>query len=302
LAAPQPHTSAARRKKGMAVRMKSIRDAKAVYDAIELPPELGETIRVAARSAGRKPRHAQAFARYAACAAAVCLVLLVTALNTLPAVASGLSEIPVIGRLAQVLTFAQYERQGENELLIVRQPELANTGNTELERRINHEIQARISALIQTFQNEAKEARKLYLETGGIEEEYITPEINIDYRLHCNNGSVVSFVLIKSETHASYYEEQFYYNIDLETGKELTLLDLLGPDFKAIVNQSVKDQMKQRMQADPDAYYFEDDLAFTTISDDQGFYVNEAGHVVVVFPKYEVAPGYMGIQEFEITQ
>ena len=100
-------------------------------------------------------------------------------------------------------------------------------------------------------------------------------------------------MLIKSETHASYYEEQFYYNIDLETGKELTLLDLLGPDFKAIVNQSVKDQMKQRMQADPDAYYFEDDLAFTTISDDQGFYVNEAGHVVVVFPKYEVAPGYI---------
>ena len=78
-------------------------------------------------------------------------------------------------------------------------------------------------------------------------------------------------MLIKSETHASYYEEQFYYNIDLETGKELTLLDLLGPDFKAIVNQSVKDQMKQRMQADPDAYYFEDDLAFTTISDDQAF-------------------------------
>lgn len=226
--------------------MKSIRDAKAVYDAIELPPELGETIRVAARSAGRKPRHAQAFARYAACAAAVCLVLLVTALNTLPAVASGLSEIPVIGRLAQVLTFAQYERQGENELLIVRQPELANTGNTELERRINHEIQARISALIQTFQNEAKEARKLYLETGGIEEEYITPEINIDYRLHCNNGSVVSFVLIKSETHASYYEEQFYYNIDLETGKELTLLDLLGPDFKA--------RQPERKRSDEAAY------------------------------------------------
>ena len=109
-------------------------------------------------------------------------------------------------------------------------------------------------------------------------------------------------MLIKSETHASYYEEQFYYNIDLETGKELTLLDLLGPDFKAIVNESVKDQMKQRMQDDPDASYFEDELAFTTIPDDQGFYVNEAGHVVVVFPKYEVAPGYMGIQEFEITQ
>ncbi len=36
--------------------------------------------------------------------------------------------------------------------------------------------------------------------------------------------------------------------------------------------------------------------------DDPGFYLNEKGNVVVVYPKYEIAPGYMGIQEFEITQ
>lgn len=285
--------------------MKSVRDAKDIYDAIEVPQELGETVRVAARSATRKPQLVRRHAvRYTACAAAACLVLFVTALNTIPAFASGVSEIPVLGRIAQVLTFAEYERQGENETLIVRQPKLSNTGNTELEKRINLEIQRKIDALVKTFQEQAEQAKQLYLENGGDEDEYMIPEINIDYRLHCNNGSVVSFVLIKSETHASYYEEQYYYNIDLETGKELTLRDLLGPNYKEIVRQRVRQQIEERKEKDPDAYFYsEEELAsFGMTLDDPGFYLNEKGNVVVVYPKYEIAPGYMGIQEFEITQ
>ncbi len=47
-----------------------------------------------------------------------------------------------------------------------------------------------------------------------------------------DNGSVVSFVLIKSETHASYYEEQFYYNIDLETERSSLCLICSGPILK----------------------------------------------------------------------
>lgn len=285
--------------------MKSVRDAKDIYDAIEVPQELGETVRVAARSASRKPQLVRRHAvRYTACAAAACLVLFVTALNTIPAFASGVSEIPVLGRIAQVLTFAEYERQGENETLIVRQPKLSNTGNTELEKRINLEIQRKIDALVKTFQEQAEQAKQLYLENGGDEDEYMIPEINIDYRLHCNNGSVVSFVLIKSETHASYYEEQYYYNIDLETGKELTLRDLLGPNYKEIVRQRVRQQIEERKEKDPDAYFYsEEELAsFGMTLDDPGFYLNEKGNVVVVYPKYEIAPGYMGIQEFEITQ
>lgn len=285
--------------------MKSVRDAKDIYDAIEVPQELGETVRVAARSASRKPQLVRRHAvRYTACAAAACLVLFVTALNTIPAFASGVSEIPVLGRIAQVLTFAEYERQGENETLIVRQPKLANTGNTELEKRINLEIQRKIDALVKTFQEQAEQAKQLYLENGGDEDEYMIPEINIDYRLHCNNGLVVSFVLIKSETQASYYEEQYYYNIDLETGKELTLRDLLGPNYKEIVRQRVRQQIEERKEKDPDAYFYsEKELAsFGMTLDDPGFYLNEKGNVVVVYPKYEIAPGYMGIQEFEITQ
>lgn len=46
------------------------------------------------------------------------------------------------------------------------------------------------------------------------------------------------------------------------------------------------------------ATYFEE---FKGIEEDQGFYINEKGNPVIVFDKYEIAPGSMGMQAFEIA-
>ena len=51
--------------------------------------------------------------------------------------------------------------------------------------------------------------------------------------------------------------------------------------------------------------YFLDDSEisewnFKGITDDANFYFNEKNNLVFVFDKYEVAPGYMGVCEFEI--
>ena len=75
------------------------------------------------------------------------------------------------------------------------------------------------------------------------------------------------------------------------------------------VVQAVKEGMAKKMAEDPDAMYysrddeddFNDDFAFQTIEPDQSFYLNEQGQVVIVFPKYAIAPGYMGIQEFTVS-
>ena len=46
--------------------------------------------------------------------------------------------------------------------------------------------------------------------------------------------------------------------------------------------------------------YLEHGGWFEGITENQKFYVNENGNVVIVFDKYEIAPGYMGMPEFEI--
>jgi len=43
-----------------------------------------------------------------------------------------------------------------------------------------------------------------------------------------------------------------------------------------------------------------DDKCFKSISEEQNFYINDKGKLVIVFDEYEVAPGSMGCVEFVI--
>ena len=109
-------------------------------------------------------------------------------------------------------------------------------------------------------------------------------------------------MLYESEVRASSYTAVYTYNLDLTNGKELTLRDLLGPEWKSIANQAVKIGIYQRSKIEGNVYFNMEEFGteFESIEDDQPFYINEAGNPVLMFEKYEIAPGYMGEQEFEI--
>ena len=57
-------------------------------------------------------------------------------------------------------------------------------------------------------------------------------QINVDYKITYQDDNIISFVITKSESSASAYQEQYFYNIDIENGKELNLRDVLGEDYK----------------------------------------------------------------------
>ena len=58
-------------------------------------------------------------------------------------------------------------------------------------------------------------------------------------------------------------------------------------------------------QEDEDKVYFLNDemgADFDKIKEDQNFYIDDAGRMVLVFDEYEVAPGFMGIVEITIPE
>ncbi len=216
-------------------------------------------------------------------------------------------EVPVLGNIARVFTFREFVIDDKDSYIEVRMPALETKGNTELEQRINYEIREKIDGILKEQEQRAEEYYRAFIETGGKEEDFHKVLVNIDYKVTCSNEDIVSFYITKSETLASAYQEQFYYNIDLKTGKDISLSDMLGPGYMEIANRSVKQQIEQRMAEDENMMYFgygddTDMLAgrFESIDPDQEFYINSQGHVVIAFEKYAIAPGYMGIQEFEI--
>ena len=277
--------------------------AKQQYKAVPPPQELSFAVASAIRAGTRRQGRRQALKRGLTSLAAVCacFVLLV---NFSPSFARAVEQVPVLRDLAQVVTVARYTVEDRERLIDVRLPAVEHTGHTDLEQRINLEIKTRIDGVLAEAEERARETREAFLATGGEEADFMPILISVDYDVKCQNGHYLSFVLTKTETAANAYTELYCYNIDLETGRELTLADLLGPDWKGIADGAVRAGIAQRERDDPDAAYFDGSEGvpgFQGVEEGQRFYINAQGNPVVLFEKYDIAPGYMGIQEFEIT-
>ena len=63
--------------------------------------------------------------------------------------------------------------------------------------------------------------------------------------------------------------------------------------------QNIRDQIKQR-EEETGMDYFDDE--WKGLDENTKFYVNDIGNPVIVFERYEIAPGALGQQEFEIVK
>ena len=282
--------------------------AREAYRHTPIPEELAFAVASAVRSGSRRRRRLQAalvlpglvfYALLTGCSPSVvraCVMLV----NASPTFAQAVSAVPVLGELARVVTVTEYTLDSREQLIDVRMPALELPENTDLEQRINTEIRARIDQVLQQAEERAREVRDAYVETGGSAEDFIPVVIDVDYEIKCQNDQYLSFLLTETETRAAAYTEIYAYNIDLEAGRELTLRDVLGSDYLELANEAVRAGIARREAEDPDASFFHDEFGFTSISEDQLFYLNENGEPVVIFEKYAIAPGYMGTLEFTI--
>ena len=102
-----------------------------------------------------------------------------------------------------------------------------------------------------------------------------------------------------NESWSSAFDESRYYNLDLQTGQEISLKDLLGDDYEAQINERIRNQIAEREQAG-ETFFAEDAGGFSGISENPKFYINSSHNPVIVFDKYEIASGAAGEIEFEI--
>lgn len=119
--------------------MTNFEKAKKVYESMEIPEQLPNVIDQAFVRASSRRRIAW-YRPVLSAAAAVC-ILFVALLNLSSTFASAMAEVPVLGNVAKVLTFRSYSIETDSEWITVNQPSIAGTGNTELEKRVNREIQ-----------------------------------------------------------------------------------------------------------------------------------------------------------------
>lgn len=296
--------------------MKDFKDAKSIYDHIVVPEELDTRLRAALESTSeqkKKPNHVMNFTRWTAAAAAALFFFFTVGLNTSESFAMEMSRLPVIGTIARVLTIRSYETTEENTTTKVEIPEVQVETPVEEVQNVVTDVNAKIQSLVDeyTAQKHAEIAKykEAFLESGGTEEEWQerSIDVNVNYAIKHQSDTTLSLLVDAWISWFNFEEEQHFYNIDLVTGKELTLVDLFGEDAYEYVEEYVLQQMNKMIAEDPENIVFwgvneEEDLRseFIGVDETTSFYINADGNVVIFYQEYEVAPGFMGSQEFLI--
>ena len=309
-------------------------DGKNIYDSIDIPDCLSETVKQAIASQSRQERLERyrrekkkaakvRFFRYTAAAAAALMVCMTVGVNSSEAFAREMGELPVIGALARVLTVRSWhgtDGDYEIDLEVPRiEAEAAQEAQTQpvqdFTEKINEEIEKIVDAYMEEARAEFQEYKKAFFETGGTQEEWNDRkmDITVDYTVKYQKDNLLSLELVTAKGWVAASQERHYYNLDLDREQALTLEDILGEDYVRICNESIDAQIREQVRTDEMKSYFgygpdgeqDDEMGiegFTTVSKDTKFYLNEEGNPVIVFDEYEIAPGYMGMPEFEIER
>ena len=295
--------------------MSVLEDAKKTYDQIPIPDELHTRVEAAIRNSQEGIRRERKMVmirrrnqrfRVGAGAAAAAMAIFTVALNSNAAFAKEMGNIPVIGSVAQILTFRAYEKEEDGIGISVEIPSVSmiaedTAGAAEA---INEEIYNLCSRYADEAVERAKEYRQAFLDTGGTEEEWLAHKIQIKvgYEIKAQTDRYLSFVVTGMENWSSAYSQSVYYTLDLSDASQVTLEELLGEGGFEKADEEIRSQMESMESESGIQFWAEEEGGFSGVTEETKFYVNEKNNPVIVFDKYEIAPGAFGAIEFELER
>lgn len=272
---------------------------KKEYDRIAAPEKGKEKMEEAVMRAKEKKERIRRKRRIRSVgsAAAVFAILLILP-NTSRTAAAAMQQIPVLGNFFQVVTIREYQVDEERYQADVKVPEHMDGMSEETAQQtkettdaINFDIRQATEELIEEFKSTMEEFEDGY------------GDIIVDSEVLTDDEKWFSLDLVLYQGAGSGYERHRHYTIDKTTGRRAELSDFFGEDYVETISEEVRAQMRKRMAEDENVTYWIDyedvpEWNFESIAEDQDFYVNKDGKVVICFNEYEVAPGYMGCVEF----
>jgi hypothetical protein len=274
---------------------KKLERLKSNYLDIEIPTELDIVVNKAINNHYKKKKtHIKLLMGSGAAAA-----LLMIALNTNPALAKSLSNVPVLGNVINVMTFIEFKVEEEKHHAAIKVPAISNLKDKELEKSLNEKYLEENKLLYQEFMQEVESLKKQGDGHLGVESGYV---VKTDSEEILSIGRYVVNTVGSSSTTFK------YDTIDKKNQVLLTLpIIFKSQNYIETISENIKDQMKQQMKEDKSKVYWIRDAGvdnpidpFEKITSDQNFYINEDNKLVISFDKYGVAPGYMGVVEFII--
>lgn len=268
---------------------------KKEYKNIEVPQKGKEQLQKAILKAKKDKRKLQCKRRkYTMMAATAATLLILILPNTNETIAYSMSEVPILGKFFDVITLREYSYKDDNKELSVKTPQIENKNDVKVIEDVNKQVKKYTKSLVKQFKEDMKEC--------GFH------SLNATYKKITDTERWFTLEIIATETQASGYQFRRYYHIDKKNEKIRQLSDLFqeNSNYVDVISKEIKAQMRKQMENEDIKYFIDKEEkifeGFSKIKENQSFYFNEKGDLVIAFDEYEVAPGYMGMPEFVIPQ
>lgn len=262
------------------------------YESVPVPAALDEII------TQTTPRHLRMVKKIKwAASSIIATILFTTTLNISPAFAENIAKIPGFDKVVDVLTFQRFEINDPNHKAVIEVPHV--TGDSAELQALNMRYEKKGKELYAQFKAETQKNTTGHTSiTTGYETVASTEQLLVVGDYYVNNVGSSSTTM-------------HYTTIDKQKQLIVTLPSLFkNRSYQQVISAYIKDEMRQRMiQSNGEELYWvtgtkyykkSDGYTFEKISKKQNFYINEHHKLVICFDKYDVAPGAMGLQEFEI--
>lgn len=240
-------------------------------------------------------------------AAAAAALVLVVVPNVSANAAYAMEQIPILGNVIKVVTIRNYQFENENYSADIQRVQLEQGNGAENAGMEGAETENSIQTINESIEEMTDRLIARFEEQKELEEGH--GSIDTTHEVITDTDTWFTLRINVTETAASGYQYQYYYHIDKTTGEIASLKNLFqeGADYITPISENIKEQMRKEMQADESKIYWidsEDEIVeqFEAIKEDQNFYLNEDGQIVICFDEYEVAPGYMGLVEFVVDE
>lgn len=215
------------------------------------------------------------------------------------------TPVPISAPIEGIAGLTAKEIYEQTDLIKVkmRVPQLTGLSDQQFQEEFNRQRVAEAEKVIAEAK-ETLEEMDAYNKANGYP---VRPgELQMDFEVK-SAGAILSFTVDQYSYlgGANGLLTRTTYNIDTKENRIIpTLAELFaeffkeGVDYRSVINAKIADEIKARLAEMP-ASYFEGEMGFQGITATQGFYIEDEG-LVIVFSKYEIAPGATGIPEFSI--
>jgi hypothetical protein len=178
----------------------------------------------------------------------------------------------------------------------IKVPQLTGMLDTQYQNELNDIIQSHAEKDLAQWE---KDAAEMGQKAQAKQQEFYPYTLNITYELKSdgtgNPAGIISLTVITegSEGGTSMPRMDTYNVRNIAEAQLVTLSDLLGANYKEKLDSDILAEIKK----ESDKYFLEE---YKGTSVEQSFYIDK-GDLVIVFPKYSIAAGYVGSPEFRFS-